>query len=308
MTRIEEIQKRITTTPNREDIKTCLREAISLARGQDALLSIHYLTLSIFGLLKIKDLTKPEKNAFNDNIGKILGRIDLMPTVKEATSGEASLLTTFETKGLKQIFTRLQELNKDIKRVEKEAKKRKTLENEKKLKVELTAISRELEKGNVAAAKSKADRLIENNPKNKFKFLDQVIPIFEEKESIKGWWHYLQLRYDPKECNLDEAKHCATKVAKIKDLDDPKNAQNWYRNNLDYRLRVWELTSKEDHAEMDAIVEACYNLAICVYYCRDDINGMRPRNFGRSLIEEGLKYAPDSPHLKKMAKTFGVRF
>lgn len=54
MTKIEEIQKRITTTPSREDVKTCLREAISLARGQDALLSIHYLALSIFGLLKIK--------------------------------------------------------------------------------------------------------------------------------------------------------------------------------------------------------------------------------------------------------------
>ncbi|ACS80525.1 hypothetical protein [Maridesulfovibrio salexigens] len=307
MTKIEEIQKRITTTPSREDVKTCLREAISLARGQDALLSIHYLALSIFGLLKIKDLTKPEKNAFYDNIGKILGRIDLMPVVKEATRDEDSLLTTFESKGLKNIFTRLQKLNKDIKKVEKEADQRKILEDEKKLKVELTAISRELEKGHVAAAKSKADRLIDSHPKNKFEFLDRIIPIFEEKESIKGWWHYLQLRYDPNECNLDEAKHCASKVAKIKTLDDPKNAQDWFRNNLDYRLRVWELTPKEDHAEIDAIVEACYNLAICVYYCRDEINGMRPRNFGRALIEEGLKYAPDSPHLRKMAKTFGVR-
>jgi hypothetical protein len=182
------------------------------------------------------------------------------------------------------------------------------LENEKKLNAELAAISRELEKGHVAAAKNKADRLLASHPKNKSEFLDKIIPIFEEKESIKGWWHYLQLRYDPKECNLEEAKHCASKIAKIKNLDAPENAQDWYRNNMDYRLRVWELTPKEDQAEMDSIIEACYNLAICVYYYRKEINGMRPRIYGRALIEEGLKLAPNSPHLKKMAKTFGVRF
>ncbi|WP_421902539.1 hypothetical protein [Maridesulfovibrio sp.] len=222
MTKIEEIQKRLTTSPDRADVKTCLREANSLARGQDALLSIKFLLLSIFGLLKIKDLTRPERNTFNNDIGKVLGRIDLMPIVKEATRGDSSLMSTFENDGLKNIFTRLQTLTKDIKRVEKEAAQKELLESEKKLNAELAAISRELKKGHVAAAKNKADRLLASHPKNKSEFLDKIIPIFEEKESIKGWWHYLQLRYDPKECNLEEAKHCASKIAKIKNLDAPK--------------------------------------------------------------------------------------
>jgi hypothetical protein len=307
MIQIEQIQKRITANPNRSDVKTCLREASSMARGGDALLSIKYLIVGIYGILKIRDLTKPEKKTFNDNIYKILGSIDLMPMVKEATEGEGSLTSLLEEKGLKALFSKLQAITKEIKNLEQKAIQLKAQQQKEEIIKNIAAISKELEKGNVGAAKNKADRLLESHPDKKEKFLEKIIEIFAEKESIKGWWHYIQKRYQPDKCNLEEARYCATQISKIRSLDAPENAKNWYRNSLDFRLKVWELTPKDDPNEIDAVIEACYNLAICVYYAQDKINNMVPKQFGRELIEEGLKYAPDSSHLKKMGKTFGVR-
>ncbi len=306
MISIKEMQQRVASAPDRSDIKTCLRESNSMARAGDALASINYLLISIYGILKIRDLTKPEKKAFHADIYKVLGGIDLMPRVKEATEDEGSLISLLENKGMKELFSKLQSTIKIIKKLEIKALQLKAKEQEEKIKTAFAGISRELDKGNVAAAKSKADRILENN-KKKPEYLDRIIDIFEEKESLKGWWHYLQKRYIPQTCSLDEARYCSSKIAKIRSLDVPDNARNWYRNSLDFRLKVWELTLQEDSADTDAVVEACYNLAICVYYMQDRIQGMAPRAFGRELIEKGLEFAPDSSHLKKMGKTFGVR-
>lgn len=147
-----------------------------------------------------------------------------------------------------------------------------------------------------------------DHPKRKSRYLEKIIAIFEEKKFIKGWWHYFQKRYDPKKCTLEEARFCAAKIAKMRALDGPENETAWYRNNLDFRLRVWELTSKDDQAEIEPIIEACYNLAICVYYSKDKIDGKIPKTFGRSLIEEGLKFAPDSSHLKKWEEYLELLF
>lgn len=306
MDKIEEIQKKIIAAPERTDVKTCLQESSFSARRGDTLLSIKFLVLAIYGVMKIRDLTKPERNTFNDNIGKVLGSMDLMPLVKEATYGKKSLIDTFEEEGLKKLFSRLQTISKDIKKLEKKALQINALEKKEEIRKNFEAISKELEKGNVAAAKNKADRILKNNPKKRSRYLEKIIAIFEEKEVIKGWWHYFQKRYDPKKCTLEEARDCAAKIAKMRSLDDKENEKAWYRNNLDYRLRVWELTPKDDQAEIESVIEACYNLAICVYYYRDKINGKMPKAFGQALIGEGLKLAPDSSHLKKMGKTFGV--
>lgn len=130
MIQIEEIQKRLAANPNRTDVKACLRESNSVARSGDANLSIKYLLLAIFGILKIRDLTKPEKNTFNDNIFKILGSIDLIPLVKEATENEGSLINSFEEKGLKHTFTRLQTIIKQISVLEKKALENKAKKKE----------------------------------------------------------------------------------------------------------------------------------------------------------------------------------
>ncbi|WP_415716810.1 hypothetical protein [Maridesulfovibrio sp.] len=307
MISIKEMQKRVARKPERLDIKSCLRESNSMARGGDALSSINYLMISIFGILKIRDLTKPEKKVFHDDIYKVLGNIDLMPSVIEATQGEGSLITLLEQQGLRELFSKLQATVKVIKNLEKQALQLKAKEKEEKIKAALAGISKELGKGNVAAAKSKADRLLESNSNKKTALLEQVIEIFAEKQSLKGWWHYLQKRYNPESCTLEEARKCANQIAKIRSLDDPENAKNWYRNGLDFRLKIWELTLQEDSSDTDAVVEACYNLAICVYYMQDRVKGMAPRVFGRELIEKGLEFAPTSSHLKKMGKSFGVK-
>ncbi|WP_432735963.1 hypothetical protein [Maridesulfovibrio sp. FT414] len=308
MLKLEEIQKRLATTPNRADVKTCLRESHSAARGGNAFLSIKLVLFAIFGLLKIRDLTKPEKNTFNDNISKVLGNIDLIPLVREATEGEESLVNSFEEKGLKDTFTRLQTITNEIKNLEKKAAEKKDLEKKDEVNKFLRAISVELKKGHIAAAKNKADRLLGKYPENKAESLDEIITIFEKHKSLNGWWYYLQKRFNPEECSLEEAKFCAAQIAKIRSLDDPKNTKDWYRNSTDYRLKVWELTPKNDSSEIDSVIEACYNLAICVYYATGKINDKEPKTFGRELIEQGLKVAPDSSHLIKMAKTFGVWF
>ncbi|WP_319779448.1 hypothetical protein [Maridesulfovibrio sp.] len=307
MVKLEEIQKRIKAAPDRKDIKTCLRESYSMVRAGDALLSIKFLLVGIFGIIKIKDLTKPERKIFNEDISKSVSGIDLLPIVKEATEGEMSLITTFEEKGLKELVIRLQSITGEMKKIEQAAIRKKAAKQEQEVKKVFSSIGKELDKGNVAAAKAKADRLLGKDPKQKSHFLEEIINIFEEKSSLKGWWHYFQMRYDPDKCSLEEAKYCAAKVAKMRSLDDPGNSKSWYRNNLDYRLKVWELMLEGGPVENDSVIEACYNLAICVYYCRDNIRGKSPKSFGHDLIEEGLKYAPDSPHLKKMGKTFGVR-
>ena len=307
MINIKEMQKRVAGKPERSDIKLCLRESYSMARVGDALSSINYLMISIYGILKIRDLTKPEKKVFHDEIYKVLGGIDLMPSVKEATKGEGSLITLLEQKGLRELFSKLQTTVKVIKSLEKQALQLKAKEKEEKIKAAFAGISRELEKGNVAAAKSKADRLLESNPKRKTELLEQIIEIFGDKQSLKGWWHYLQKRYSPETCTLEEARKCSNQIAQIRSLDAPENARNWYRNGLDFRLKVWELTLQEESSDTDAVVEACYNLAICVYYMQDKVQGMAPRVFGRELIEKGLEFAPNSSHLKKMGKSFGVR-
>ncbi len=307
MIKIEEVQERLARSPDRTDVKACLRESSSVARGGNALSSIRFLLLAIFGILKIRDLTKPEKQNFNENISKILGGIDLIPIVKEATRNESSLTNTFEDKGLKETFARLQKVTKEIKKLEQKATESKALKKREEIQKAILAITKEIEKGNIAAAKNKADRLLEMHPKNKTSSLDRIIEIFEKNESIKGWWYYLQKRYDPAKCTLEEARFCAAQVAKIRSLDDPKNSKDWYRNNLDYRLKVWELTPKEDQAEIDAVIEACYNLAICVYYSIEKIYDKTPKAYGKEIIEEGLKIAPNSTHLIKMGRTFGVR-
>lgn len=306
MIKIEEMQERIKSDPDRRDVKTCLRESYSLVRGGDALLSIRYLLLGIYGILKIRDLTKPELKFFSEDVLKNVSGIDLMPIVKEATEGKISLSNTLEDKGMKDLFGRLQSITSEIKKIEKRASEDKAVRKKEEIKEVFAAIDKELGKGNVAAAKAKADRLLEKYHKKKVPFLEKIIHIFEENESLKGWWHYFQKCYDPKKLTLEEAKYCAAKVSKMRSLDDPEKATGWYRNTFDYRLRVWELIINEENVETESIIEACYNFAICVYYCREEIDGMVPKIYGRKLIEEGLRFAPDSPHLKKMGKTFGV--